>query len=120
MRRLLTFALAGVILATVAPAMAQQRRPDSDSRQDEESAKRKSRDKQWNQPEAPLPALRNAGPCPYVKILYDAGRYMEFKDGRESAAAVAYTGEIQGLASGCEYKDAEPIRVQGDRVFGLG
>jgi hypothetical protein len=120
MRRLLTFALAGVILATVAPAMAQQRRPDSDSRQDEESAKRKSRDKQWNQPEAPLPALRNAGPCPYVKILYDAGRYMEFKDGRESAAAVAYTGEIQGLASGCEYKDAEPIRVQVDLLFGLG
>jgi len=120
MRRLLTFALAGVILATVSPVLAQQRRPDSDRKQDEESAKRKSRDKEWNQPEAPLPALRNAGPCPYVKILYDAGRYMEFKDGRESAAAVAYTGEIQGLASGCEYKDAEPIRVQVDLLFGLG
>ncbi len=120
MRRLLTFALAGVILATVAPAVAQQRRPDSDRKQEEESAKKKSRDKEWNQAEAPLPALRNAGPCPYVKILYDAGRYTEFKDGRESATAVAYTGEIQGLASGCEYRDAEPIRVQVDLLFGLG
>jgi hypothetical protein len=55
-----------------------------------------------------------------VKILYDAGRYMEFKDGRETAGAVAYTGEIQGLASGCEYRDAEPIRVQVDLLFGLG
>jgi hypothetical protein len=122
MRRLLSLALAGVIIAGVVPAVAQQRggRGDADRKQDEQSSKKKARDKEWNQPEAPLPALRNAGPCPYVKILYDAGRYLEFKDGKESAGAVAYTGEIQGLSSGCEYKDAEPIRVQVELLFGLG
>jgi hypothetical protein len=121
MRRLIAFALVGVLVATAAPALAQSRgRPGQDQGQDQDAAKKKARDKEWNQPEAPLPALRNAGPCPYVKILYDAGRYLEFKDGKESAAAVAYTGEIQGLASGCEYKDAEPIRVQVDLLFGLG
>jgi hypothetical protein len=53
-------------------------------------------------------------------VLYDAGRYVEFKDNREAAGAVAYTGEIQGLASGCEYKDADPIKVRVEMLFGLG
>ena len=31
-----------------------------------------------------LPQLRNAGPCPYVKVLYDAARYVELKDNQPS------------------------------------
>lgn len=121
MRRLLTFALAGALIATMTPAMAQNRRGgDQDRKQEEQSAKKKARDREWNQPEAPLPALRNAGPCPYVKVLYDAARYVEFKDGKEAAGNVVYSGEIQGLSSACEYKDDEPIRVSMELLFGLG
>lgn len=120
MRRFFTYALAGLILVSAPAAMAQGRgRGDQDRRQEEESAKKKARDKEWNQTEAPLPQLRNAGPCPYVKVLYDAGRYIEF-DGKEAAGSVVYSGEIQGLSSGCEYKDAEPIRVSLEALFALG
>ena len=83
-------------------------------------AKKKKRDEEWNQPKAPLPALRNAGPCPYVKVLYDAGRYHEFKDNREAASAVMYSGEIQGISAGCEYRDDDPIKLQMEVLFTLG
>ena len=86
MRRLMSFAVIGALLATVVPAIgpasAQQRRPDADRQQEQEAAKKRQRDREWNQKEAPLPALRNAGPCPYVKVLYDASRYVEFEGGR--------------------------------------
>lgn len=86
----------------------------------EEDAKKKKRDKEWGDSKAPLPAMRNAGPCPYVKALYDAARYVEFKDAKEASANVAYSGEIQGISAGCEYKDAEPIKVMMDILFELG
>ncbi|MDO9338171.1 MAG: Tat pathway signal sequence domain protein [Caulobacteraceae bacterium] len=120
MRRFFTYALAGLILVSAPAAMAQGRDRGADRKQQEEAAKKKSRDREWNQPEAPLPALRNAGPCPYVKVLYDAGRYIEFEGGKEAAGNVVYSGEIQGLSSGCEYKDAEPIRVSLEALFALG
>lgn len=120
MRRFLSVALMGLIVVSVAPALAQGRRGGGDAEQAEKAAKKKQRDREWNQKQAPLPALRNAGPCPYVKVLYDAGRYIEFKEGRESAANVMYSGEIQGLAANCEYKDDEPIRVSVDLDFALG
>ena len=34
-----------------------------------------------------------AGPCPYVKILYDAARYVELTGDRVASTNVAYTGE---------------------------
>lgn len=123
MRRALTASLLGLFAAgalVAAPALAQQRRPDRDQQQEQDAARKKKRDQEWNQPAAPLAQLRNAGPCPYVKVLYDAGRYVEFKEGREAAANVAWTGEIQGISAGCEYKDAEPIRVQVELLFALG
>jgi hypothetical protein len=55
-----------------------------------------------------------------VKVLYDASRYVEFKDGKESAAQTAYTGEIQGLSSGCAYKSNDPIKMQVQMLFELG
>jgi len=124
MRRSLTLAFLGLFAAgalVATPALAQSRRPGGDDRQaEQDAAKKKKRDQEWNQPAAPLPQLRNAGPCPYVKVLYDAGRFQEFKDDREAAANVAWTGEIQGISAGCEYKDAEPIRVQVELLFALG
>jgi hypothetical protein len=86
---------------------------------DDEAAKKK-KDDEWGDKQAPLPALRNAGPCPYVKVLYDAARYVELKDNKETSTAVGYTGEIQGLSSACQYKSDEPIKVEMEILFALG
>jgi hypothetical protein len=93
---------------------------DDRRQQDQDDAKKKKRDKEWGDSAAPLPAMRNAGPCPFVKTLYDAARYVEFKDAREASANVGFTGEIQGISAGCQYKDNEPIRVMMDVLFELG
>ena len=90
--------------------------PDADA----DAAKKKKKDAEWGDAQAPLPALRNAGPCPFVKVLYDAGRYVEFKDGKEASADVGYTGEIQGVSAGCAYKDAQPIQVAIEVLFEMG
>lgn len=126
MRRTLNIGLLALFaagsLAVASPVLAQGRPggPDDQRRQEEEAARKKKRDQEWNQPAAPLPQLRNAGPCPYVKVLYDAGRYVEFKDGKESASTVGWTGEVQGVSAGCEYKNADPIRVQVELLFSMG
>jgi hypothetical protein len=88
--------------------------------QQDDSAKKKKKDSDWGNNQAPLPALRNAGPCPFVKTLYDASRYVEFKDNKEASANVGFTGEIQGVSAGCAYKDEEPIKVTMDVLFELG
>jgi hypothetical protein len=126
MRRNLSVALSALmalsIAATATSVHAQSRGRNADGSQGDEdtSAKKKKRDDEWNQPKAPLAQLRNAGPCPYVKVLYDASRYVEFKDGKESAAQTGYTGEIQGLTSGCAYKSNDPIKMQVQLLFALG
>jgi hypothetical protein len=124
MRRTLLLAAAVLAAMTAVPsgsAYAQSRRgSDADKRQEEESSKRRKRDEEWGDNQAPLPALRNAGPCPFVKTLYDAGRFVEFAEGREASANVAYSGEIQNISAGCAYKDAEPIKVQLEILFELG
>jgi hypothetical protein len=86
-----------------------------------DDAARKKRDEEWGTgANLDLPGKRNAGPCPYVKVLYDAGRYIEFKDGKVASSAVGYTGEIQNLSSGCEYKAGEPIHVETELLFAFG
>lgn len=119
--RIAAIALTALIASGLAfePALAQIGRNDPE-KEAQEAAKKKKRDEEWNTPNAPLPALRNAGPCPFVKVLYDAGRYHEFKDNREAASAVMYTGEIQGISAGCEYKDDDPIQVRMEVLFALG
>lgn len=92
----------------------QQTDPDADAKD------KKKKEDEWGDKQAPLPQLRNAGPCPYVKALYDAARYVELKDNKEASAAVGYTGEIQGLSSACQYKSDEPIKVQVEILFALG
>ena len=69
---------------------------------------------------APLGRNAAAGPCPYVKILYDAARYVELTGDRVSAANVGFTGEIEGLTSNCGYRSDEPITVQMRVLFNLG
>ena len=69
---------------------------------------------------APLRRRANAGPCPYVKILYDAARYVELEGGRAAISNVGYTGEIEGISSDCEYREADPIRVDIGMLFQLG
>ena len=125
MRRFATLALAALLTVAYAGerAHAQYGGSSGSGRQeqdDEEAAKKKKRDEEWNQPSAPLPALRNAGPCPYVKVLYDAARYHEFQNSQEASASVVYTGEIQGISAACEYKDDQPIKVQMKVLFTLG
>ena len=91
-----------------------------DDQQEQEDAKRRKRDDEFGQGKAALPQLRNAGPCPYVKVLYDAARYVEFKDKVEASAAVAFTGEIQTIRSMCAYKVNDPIRVHAKVLFEFG
>ena len=120
-RSLLAVAALSLAAATLpADAWAQRQRPQGGNDEQAEAAKRKKRDEEWGDVQAPLPALRNAGPCPYVKVLYDAGRFVEFKDGRPATGNVGYTGEIQGVSAGCAYKDDEPIRVSMEVLFELG
>jgi hypothetical protein len=122
MRRLLLLFTALFVAGLALPPSARaQMDPDEQQRQqDEAAAKKRKAEKEWDDTQAPLPQLRNAGPCPFVKVLYDAARYEEFKDGREASAAVGYTGEIQGVSAGCQYKGDEPIKLQMEILFELG
>ncbi|MEW5687099.1 MAG: Tat pathway signal sequence domain protein [Pseudomonadota bacterium] len=124
MRRQLLLAAAVLAAITAVPAAAQaqgRRDPQAEQRKQEEEAAKKRRQKQeWGDVQAPLQALRNAGPCPFVKSLYDAARYVEFKDGREASGAVGYSGEVQGISAGCSYKDEQPIQVQVEVLFEMG
>lgn len=122
MRRLLLVAaaVAAVAAAPLSAAAQVRDRSDDQQQQREEAERRRERDAEWGDRRAPLPALRNVGPCPFVKTLYDAARYVEFEDGREASASVGFTGEVQGISAGCEYKEDEPIRVVMDILFEFG
>jgi hypothetical protein len=127
MRRFLT-ALAAVALTSSAlvplAAHAQQTRQDREDEQKREQDKAKAdkekaakRDKHAP---APLASPHADGPCPYVKVLYDAARDVEFKDNKEASAQVMYTGEIDGISSDCSYKSDSPIHVAMNILFDLG
>jgi hypothetical protein len=126
MRRnlLLLSCLAVVAAAPAFHAYAQsQGQGDDDARrraQADADKKKAEKEKQWSLPQADLPVVKNVGPCPYVKVLYDAARYMEFKDGKENPAAAGYTGEITGLVANCQYKGSDPITLQLGVGFDLG
>jgi len=128
MRRLLLVALAAAVAASSFPAYAQypggggpgRGGGGDDEQQQQADAKKKKSKEEWSDSQAPLPQMRNAGPCPFVKSLYDASRYVEFKDDREASANVGFTGEIQGISAGCQYKDAQPIQVSMELLFELG
>ncbi|HVN00513.1 MAG TPA: Tat pathway signal sequence domain protein [Caulobacteraceae bacterium] len=124
MRRFAQFAFvasAAIALTGPLPAHAQGG-GGQQQQQDEEDAKTRKRNEEWGTGNSKLnlPQLRNAGPCPYVKVLYDAARYVEMPADHASAAAVGFTGEIQNLSSACEYKNDQPIKVQARMLFEFG
>jgi hypothetical protein len=122
MRRVLTLQAAAVaaltLFSAVAPsaALAQQRQRQQNPEANDPTEGSRSRPVRI----APLRQRANAGPCPYVKILYDAARYVEMADNRPAVANIGYTGEIEGVTAGCSYRGDEPITVQVDALFRLG
>lgn len=123
MRRLLPLALTALLVAAPLAAHAQMSggaAGDDEARAEQDAAKKKARDKEWSDTQAPLPELRNAGPCPFVKALYDASRYVEFKQETEISTNVGFTGEIQSISAACEYKEDQPITVAMQILFALG
>ncbi len=122
--RLFLFALIGLALACP-PHIAHAQGhggggSGGDSSADDEE-KDKKRAEEWGT-NAPLdvPGPKNAGPCPYVKVLYDAARYIDFKGGQEALSTVGYTGEIQNLTSACIYKGSDPIHIGMQVLFEFG
>ncbi len=117
--RLATVALAALALfaATNAQAQSQSQR-DRDRSPNEQQEENGGRSRPPRV--APLRSVPNAGPCPFVKILYDAARFVELEGGRAASANVGYTGEIEGVTAGCAYQSDEPISVQMNILFNLG
>lgn len=125
MRRVLASSLAlmtavsalsfGALTSAEAQTGQRQRPQGGQGAQEEEQERRPAR----------LGVLRqraNAGPCPYVKILYDAARYVEIANNQPALANIGYTGELQGVRSGCSYRGDEPITVEINALayFGRG
>lgn len=119
MRRVLTalaaFSIAASALPVAAEAQTRQRdRGSSGQQASGDAAPRRA-------PRiAPLRRRANAGPCPYVKVLYDAARYVELEGGRAAVANVGYTGEVEGVSADCQYRENDPIRVDMNVLFHLG
>lgn len=127
MRRLLTamaFVLAGLVaIPSVADAQVTQRGQRDQQRErtgGQNADGSQVNDRQREDRLAPLRRRANAGPCPYVKILYDGARYVELVDNRASVANVGFTGEIEGLSADCRYRSDEPITVDVNVLFNLG
>ncbi len=126
MRPVSALVFAAVLVGAAAPAIhafAQSKDAEDDARrhaQEEQDRKKKQKDKDWNLATAPLPTVNAAGPCPYVKVLYDASRFVEMKEGKESASAVGFTGEMQNINAQCRYKGDDPITVKLAINFELG
>jgi hypothetical protein len=121
---LILAALIGALALPAAPAFAQYgggRQSGGPQGAADDAAAQAKRDEEWGQTKKlALPGSKNAGPCPYVKTLWDASRYVELQGGREAWDAVGYTGEIQNLHAGCSYRRAEPIQVGMQILFEFG
>ncbi len=126
MRRPLILMLAAAIAATSVPATTalaqsrQQREEDARREAQKKAEAKKKKAEDWNPKYAPLPGKRNVGPCPFVKVLYDAARHVEFDGGREASANVVYSGEIEEVRADCQYRGEDPITVDLDVLFQLG
>ncbi|HEV7159449.1 MAG TPA: Tat pathway signal sequence domain protein [Caulobacteraceae bacterium] len=116
--------LAAIALTSVGPVIAQITAGggggDAGKQQEEDARAAKRKQEFSTGSRVPLPTLRNAGPCPFAKVLYDAARYVEFKDNHEASADVVYSGEIENVTASCVYKGSEPIKVAMRVNFALG
>jgi hypothetical protein len=122
MRRTLLLTAAVASALTAVPVSAQQRRqpPDTQAQTREDAARARRREREWNENALPLLGSNAAGPCPFVKVLYDAARIVEFKDPRPASSNVAYSGEIEGVTARCAYEGASPIELQLMVTFSAG
>ena len=126
MRRVLTALAALSIAAALIPQSAEAQSNGRQGRQGGQQSRDQSPDQGTSQRSrqvriAPLSRRANAGPCPYVKVLYDAARYVEMADfSRPSLAGVGFTGEIEGVSADCVYREADPIRLDFNVLFNLG
>lgn len=127
MRRVFNISLASAAAAAMLSALLVPLSADAQVRPQQGGSNRgeNADGTQQNQPNrtpriAPLRRSAAAGPCPYVKILYDAARYVELSGDRVAASAVGFTGEIEGLTSDCAYQANEPITVHTRVLFNLG
>ncbi|HUH09433.1 hypothetical protein D3C85_1227670 [compost metagenome] len=120
MRRVFTALAALSVTAALVPSTAAaqfggQQRPGQQQQQQQDAPQARP------MRIAPLSRRANAGPCPYVKVLYDAARYVEMADfSRPSLAGVGFTGEIEGVTADCIYREADPIRLDFNVLFNLG
>ena len=121
--RIVALAVASLaLMVSAGAAQAQTRERDrQDGRDTSANGQQEANGGQSSAPRvAPLGGRINAGPCPYVKILYEGARYVELTDNRPSAANVGYTGEIEGLSADCSYGNDTPITVDVNILFNLG
>ena len=86
----------------------------------DDAEKAKKKEEEWGDKTLQLEKSHADGPCPYVKVLYDAARYIDFENGKESTSAVRYSGEINKLVSDCAYKGDSPITIKMVIGFSLG
>ncbi|UDF04439.1 Tat pathway signal sequence domain protein [Asticcacaulis sp. AND118] len=113
--------MAGVASAAILPDLAAAQNRDRDREQSEDDAgKRAKKEEEWEQKDLRLAKRRADGPCPYVKVLYEAARYHEFADNKEASSDAKWTGQINGVASDCAYKGDEPIEIAMIVGFSLG
>src|SRR5690606_318940 len=93
MRRVLTALAALSLTAALIPHAAEAQ---SGRQQGQKAEKAPSRPMRF----APLSRRAHAGPCPYVKILYDAARYVALADyERPAGSGRRCTGELAGVQS---------------------
>ena len=119
MRRVLTALAALSLTAALIPhaAAAQSGRPQGGQQGGQKAEQAPSRPMRI----APLSRRANAGPCPYVKILYDAARFVELSNYEQpTTTGVGFTGEIEGVSSDCVYRESDPIRLDVNVLFSLG
>jgi len=122
MRRVLSALAAVSIAASILPTAAQaQMSPGQSGQRDRGSSGQQAEAPSERAPRfAPLRRRANAGPCPFVKVLYDAARYVELEGGRAAISNVGFTGEIEGVSADCEYREDDPIKLDMDILFELG
>ena len=120
MRRVLALLLATAAVAALpldSQAQSQRSRRDDSSGQQADGSEANTRSRAPRI--APLRNRNRAGPCPFVKVLYEGARYVELT-GPAAVANVGFTGEIEGVNADCAYQGDEPIRVDIDMLFNLG
>ena len=120
MRRSLALVLAAGLIALTSNGEVFAQQQNSADKAAEDAARQRRIDEEMALDNLPLPDVANAGPCPFVKVLYDASRFIDFKDGRQASAAVVFSGELEGVSATCAYKEGEPITVTLLPTFSFG